>query len=96
MKITIDVDGSSVRITSEGTLVARDEIHLCLTTTLSKRELEVLGLLSHGHSAYKIALLLYTTEKTIRNHTNSIYSKLHVNNRVQAIRQGIKLGLISI
>ena len=38
----------------------------------------------------------YITLATIRCHTNSIYSKLGVNNRVKAIIKGLKLKYLDV
>lgn len=52
---------------------------------LSKKELEVLNLLYRGNSARKIAETLCVTDSTVRSHTNSIYRKLGVHSRQEAI-----------
>ena len=43
---------------------------------LTKRELEILDLISEGHSNSAIAAILYIDIKTVRHHINNIYSKL--------------------
>jgi pimeloyl-ACP methyl ester carboxylesterase/DNA-binding CsgD family transcriptional regulator len=60
---------------------------------LSVRELEVLGLIAHGLSNGEIAQRLFRSEKTIRNHINSIFSKLGVSTRAQAIVRARDAGL---
>jgi ATP/maltotriose-dependent transcriptional regulator MalT len=52
--------------------------------TLTTRELEVLKLLSLGLPNKAIATRLFITEKTVKTHTNHIFKKLSVTNRVQA------------
>ena len=52
---------------------------------LSDREQEVLDLIAEGIDNRKIAELLSLSEKTVRNHINSIFSKLEVESRAQAI-----------
>ena len=51
---------------------------------LTKRELEVLHLLSLGKSNAEIAEELSLSDKTVRNHISTILSKLAVDNRVAA------------
>lgn len=51
---------------------------------LSKREYEVLELLSKGKSNKVIGSELYISEKTVKNHVTQIYKKLEVTNRLQA------------
>lgn len=63
---------------------------------LSPRELEVLHLLAAGMSNAKIAAELFISEKTVKNHVSNILRKLQVNDRTQAIVQGVKLKLVSI
>ena len=52
---------------------------------LSPREHEVLLLIAEGLSNQQIADRLFRSEKTVRNHINSIFSKIGVQNRAQAI-----------
>jgi DNA-binding NarL/FixJ family response regulator len=52
---------------------------------LSKRELEILNLLSKGYQDKKIADLLSISEATVRSHLRSIYDKLHVQSRTEAV-----------
>ncbi|HWH69089.1 MAG TPA: response regulator transcription factor, partial [Candidatus Sulfotelmatobacter sp.] len=54
---------------------------------LSKRESEVLGYVSRGYSDKEVAEALGLTSATVRSYLKSIYSKLHVHSRTQAIRK---------
>ena len=65
-----------------------------LPYSLSEREIEVLKLLREGLSNQEIATRLYISLNTVKAHLKSIYSKLEVNNRVQAIARGRELDLI--
>lgn len=51
---------------------------------LSPREQEVLGLISQGLSNREIALCLFISERTVRNHVTSILSQLQLRDRTQA------------
>jgi DNA-binding NarL/FixJ family response regulator len=51
----------------------------------SDRELEVLNMLCLGLSNRNIANKLYISENTVKNHLHSIYNKLGISNRTQAI-----------
>lgn len=51
---------------------------------LSKREYEILELLSKGKSNKVIGTELYISEKTVKNHITQIYKKIGVKDRVQA------------
>ena len=52
---------------------------------LSAREREVIELIAEGLDNHQIAARLFLSEKTVRNHINSIFSKLNVQTRAQAI-----------
>jgi DNA-binding NarL/FixJ family response regulator len=54
--------------------------------SLSKRELEILQMLSQGHTYQHISANLFLSEYTVQTHVKNIYSKLHVKNKVAAIR----------
>jgi LuxR family maltose regulon positive regulatory protein len=61
---------------------------------VSERELEVLHLLSEGLSRQEIASKLFLSPNTVKTHTRNIYSKLGVNNRMQAVGKARGLGLL--
>jgi len=61
---------------------------------LTPRELEVLQLMSGGLSNAEIARKLYLTVNTLKAHTNSIYGKLDVHSRMQAVNRGRELGIL--
>lgn len=63
---------------------------------LTERETEVLELLAEGMANKQIAYQLGISEHTIKFHVSSIYTKLAVSNRTEAVRRGIQLGLISL
>ncbi len=51
---------------------------------LSTREQEVLNLIAQGYSNREIAEELYITERTVKNHVNSILRRLNLRDRTQA------------
>lgn len=61
-----------------------------VATPLSERETEVLQGLVAGDDFREIANRLFVSPHTVRNHIASIYRKLHVTNKVQAIRIALK------
>jgi DNA-binding NarL/FixJ family response regulator len=67
-----------------------------LSEPLTARESEVLGLLGRGLSNKMIARELHISEHTVKFHISSIYSKLGVSNRAEAVSQGARHGLISL
>jgi DNA-binding NarL/FixJ family response regulator len=62
---------------------------------LTKTEIKVLALLGRGQSNKEIAGNLDCSVKTVKNHLNSMFQKLSVSNRTEAVVKGIDLGLIS-
>lgn len=62
---------------------------------LSEREIEILKLLATGISNAEIAKQLYLSEGTIRNYTSTIFSKLNVSDRTQAVVIALKSGLVN-
>jgi DNA-binding NarL/FixJ family response regulator len=63
---------------------------------LSDRESEILQLIAKGVSNSEAAKLLDLSKATIRTHLEHIYRKLEVTNRVEAVTEGIRKGLISV
>jgi len=66
-----------------------------LLNALSEREREVLQLLAHGASNQEIAQELVIAIDTVKRHVSHIFSKLDVNNRVQAAKQARELRLFA-
>jgi DNA-binding NarL/FixJ family response regulator len=60
---------------------------------LTSREREVLALIANGENNSTIARKLSLSPKTVRNHVSSIFTKLHVADRAQAIVRARKAGL---
>ena len=61
---------------------------------LSKRELELLDLLSKGYTNSQISKELFISPSTVKKHFYRIYKKLGVRNRVNAILRAKDLGMI--
>jgi LuxR family maltose regulon positive regulatory protein len=60
----------------------------------SQREREVLRLIAAGMSNREIADRIFVTEGTVKNHAHSLYGKLNVTTRTQAIARARELGLL--
>lgn len=63
---------------------------------LTDRELEVLALLARGLANKQIAVELGISEHTVKFHVSSIYTKLNVTNRTEAVREGLRGGWIAL
>lgn len=66
-----------------------------LKAGISKREWEVLALISEGLSNQEIADRLFVSLNTIKTHSSNLFEKLDVKRRTQAIEKGKRLGLLS-
>ncbi len=61
---------------------------------LTSREKEILTLVAKGASNADIANKLFVREVTVKTHLNSIYKKLNVDNRVQAVLLAMQTQII--
>ncbi|QUG86944.1 hybrid sensor histidine kinase/response regulator transcription factor [Bacillus nitratireducens] len=66
----------------------------CKEFGLTKRELEVLKLLSQGSRYKTIASKLYLSNGTVRNYASNLYEKLGVKNRDEAVQKAKDTGLL--
>jgi two-component system response regulator DesR len=62
---------------------------------LSEREREVLEAIASGATNREIAGTLFLSPHTVKEHTSSLYRKLAVRNRAEAVQKAQRLGLIS-
>jgi len=67
-----------------------------LPEPLTARETEVLQMIAQGLANKQVALALAISEHTVKFHLSSLYAKLNVSSRTEAIRAGLSLGLISL
>ena len=61
---------------------------------ITKRELEILGLIARGMSNREIADSLFVSENTVKTHSSRLFEKLSAKRRTQAVQIGKSLGLI--
>jgi LuxR family maltose regulon positive regulatory protein len=65
-----------------------------LIEPLTDREMEVLRYIAEGCSNPEIASRLYLSPNTLKAHSQNIFMKLNVHNRLQAVNRARQLGLI--
>lgn len=74
--------------------ISKDEINGYLLNQLSERELDVIFHVAEGLANKDIGERLFISTNTVRAHMRSIYDKLHVKNRTQAVFKANQLQLI--
>ena len=63
---------------------------------LTRRECDVLQLMTDGYSNRMVGEELYISEKTVKNHVSNILQKMNVNDRTQAVVESIKKGWVKV
>jgi DNA-binding NarL/FixJ family response regulator len=63
-------------------------------TPLSRRECEVLGLVSQGLSNAQVASRLHITEATVKRHLQNVFSKIGARSRIDAVNRATAMALI--
>ena len=66
-----------------------------LAEPLSERELAVLRLIAAGHANPEIAGQLFVATSTVKWYVNSLFGKLAVTSRTQAVARARALGLLT-
>ena len=61
---------------------------------ITRRELEILGLIANGLSNREIAEKLFVSENTVKTHSSRLFDKLSARRRTQAVQRGKELGII--
>jgi two-component system, NarL family, response regulator YdfI len=73
---------------------AREQVSIPSVHILTPREIEVLVQIGAGLANKAIAQTLHISDHTVKFHISSIFQKLHVSTRTEAVTAGIRLGLI--
>lgn len=73
-----------------------EKVTLTPIQTLTPREIEVLEMLGSGLGNKAIAKGLHISDHTVKFHVSSIFQKLGVSSRTEAVTVGVRLGLIML
>jgi DNA-binding NarL/FixJ family response regulator len=65
-------------------------------STLSDREVEVLGLVARGASNREIARGLHLSEATVKTHLIHVFNKLDVDDRTAAVTTALEKGILRL
>ncbi|HMQ00607.1 MAG TPA: helix-turn-helix transcriptional regulator, partial [Cyclobacteriaceae bacterium] len=71
-----------------------DNMHISHNSPLTRRETEVLQLISEGKTYVQISEILFISRLTAKTHIKNIYYKLQVNNKSDALTKANKEKLI--
>jgi len=96
-KLLAAFSGSGARAGNERATKGQSEIYnlqSAMVEPLSERELEVLRLIAAGRSNHEIAHDLIIAVGTAKRHVHSIFGKLGVSNRLEAVIRARELGLL--
>lgn len=61
---------------------------------LSKREIQILKLISHGLTSKALAIQLYISKETVDRHRKNIIKKLETSNTIEAYNKALDMGLL--
>jgi DNA-binding NarL/FixJ family response regulator len=75
---------------------SRSPVSLRALQSLTPREVEILGLLAEGMGNKTIAARLGISEHTVKTHVMSVFTKLEVSTRAEAVASAARLGLIML
>ena len=85
----------AVRMVGLGMTVFEPQTGTAPTSLLTDREREVLGLIASGKTNREIAGALFLSPHTVKEHTSTLYRKLKVRGRAEAVQRAQRLGLIA-
>lgn len=74
--------------------IAGEMTKYCAADELSPREMDVLRSVACGHPNKLVADRLQITEDTVKGHLRSIFSKLHANDRLDAVLIAMRRGIL--
>jgi ATP/maltotriose-dependent transcriptional regulator MalT len=110
-RASAELDALRGRLTADANLILVDRVELAdAVITLPKlvldhekpiehlttREQDVLALVADGLSNRDVATALAISEHTVKFHLASIFGKLGVATRTEAVQRGLRLGVIDI
>ncbi|GGF24049.1 response regulator transcription factor [Flavobacterium limi] len=89
------IDGRIVNMQT-GEIISSEKYKPYAENLLSKRELEILNLLSQGNNSVEIADQLCISVYTVRRHRQNIIQKMQVANTTEALKTAFVMGLVEV
>jgi len=93
-----DVCRAIVRVAEGGMFLAPDVaaqyVQLSTRPELSQRELQILRMMGQGKPNKQIARDLSVEVTTVKGHVKSVFDKLEVRNRTEAVAEGTRRGIV--
>jgi DNA-binding CsgD family transcriptional regulator len=89
------VEAEPVTIGTGGSRLKASASRLASPAQLTRREVEVLGLLAQGLSNKEIAAVLWLSERTIERHITGLYRKIEVQRRSEATAYALRHGFVA-
>ncbi|MDH3778170.1 MAG: response regulator transcription factor [Gammaproteobacteria bacterium] len=97
---SVSAGGIALESTVAGKLMnhmnQRSSTKVTQTVQFSKREAQVLELLSSGKTNRDIGVTLFISESTVKFHVHAILNKLDASNRTEAVSIAAQLGLVEL
>lgn len=88
-----NVDGKGISL-KKSPLLKKERANQSLVESLTVRELEVLGLIAAGLSNQEIGDTLFLSLNTIKGYNKTIFGKLQVKRRTEAVVKANEIGLV--
>ncbi len=95
--VTGDLDDAALAAVEQARSVLEEEVVsfvLAGDTGLTERELDVLRAMATGATNREIAAELHLSYSTVKTHVERVLGKLDVANRMQAVREAARTGLV--
>jgi len=101
--IRVVADGQSlispsmaIKLIDEFKQMSRPERETGPALRLTERELDVLRLVAQGHSNKEIAVRLFISENTVKNHVRNMLEKLQLHSRMEAVMYAVRENLLEL
>lgn len=92
----VDADLEQAAVVALGTFARRAREGSEMASSLTRREQQILSMISQGLTTYQVGTRLGISPRTVESHVAKLYRKLGVRTRVQAVSRAAQLGLLDL